>query len=85
MCRRLVSLKEYVLVDPDTRRVESFRLGAGGLWTLHDMSENPAMDLAFPPCTVAMEDLFAGVDPAGRGGRPSGGQTAPDSSTPPTG
>jgi len=85
LCRRLVSLKEYVLVDPDTRRVESFRLGAGGLWTLHDMSENPAMDLAFPPCTVAMEDLFAGVDPAGRGGRPSGGQTAPDSSTPPTG
>jgi len=59
--RRLASLKEYVLVDPDTRRVESFRLGAGGLWTLHDMSKNPAMDLAFPPCTVAMDDLFSRV------------------------
>lgn len=83
--RRLVSLKEYVLVDPDTRRVESFRLGPGGLWTLHDMSENPAIDLVFPPCTVAMEDLFAGVDPAGHGVRPSGEQAAPDGPTPPTG
>lgn len=39
--RRLPSLKEYVLVDPDTRRVESFRVAPGGLWTLHDMSETP--------------------------------------------
>jgi Uma2 family endonuclease len=83
--RRLASLKEYVLVDPDTRRVESFRLGPGGLWTLHDMSENPAMDLAFPPCTLAMEDLFAGVDPPDHGVRPSGEQAAPDRPTPPTG
>jgi Uma2 family endonuclease len=75
--RRLASLKEYVLVDPDTRRVESFRVGPGGLWSLHDMSENPALDLAFPPCTVAMQDLFAGVDPDGHGGRSTGDQAMP--------
>lgn len=60
--RRLPSLKEYVLVDPDTRRVESFRVGPGGLWTLHDMSETPSLVLEYPPCTVRMDDLFAGVD-----------------------
>ena len=62
--RRLPSLKEYVLVDPDTRRVESFRVGPGGLWTLHDMSETPSLVLESPPCTVMMDDLFAGVDAA---------------------
>ena len=62
--RRLPSLKEYVLVDPDTRRVESFRVGPGGLWTLHDMSETPSLVLESPPCIVRMDDLFAGVDAA---------------------
>jgi Uma2 family endonuclease len=43
--RRLASLKEYVLVDPDTRRVEGFRAGAEGSWTFHDMSESPELSL----------------------------------------
>lgn len=60
--RRLASLKEYVLVDPDTRRVEGFRAGPEGAWTFHDMSE--AADLALPSlgCAVPLVALFDGVD-----------------------
>ena len=44
--RRMLSLQEYALVDPDTRRVEVFRIGADGLWVLHDMSERTKVTLA---------------------------------------
>ena len=62
--RRMASLKEYALVDPDTRRVEVFRVGADGLWVLHDMSDGPVVTLASVGCEVPMADVFEGVDPA---------------------
>jgi len=62
--RRLASLQEYVLVDPDTRRIEAFRIGADGLWVLHDMSERPALTLASVGCDIPMADVFDGVEPA---------------------
>lgn len=62
--RRLVSLKEYALIDPESRRVEVFRKNADGLWVFHDFSEDPAMDLASVQCQVALADVFDGVDPA---------------------
>ena len=61
--RRLASLQEYALVDPDTRRVEVFRVGADGLWVLHDMSEGEALSLASLGCEVPMAEVFDGVDP----------------------
>jgi Uma2 family endonuclease len=33
--RRIATLREYLLVDPETRRVELYRLGTDGLWVLH--------------------------------------------------
>jgi Uma2 family endonuclease len=62
--RRLASLQEYVLVDPDTRRIEVFRVGADGLWVLHDMSERNALTLASVGCEISMSDVFDGVEPA---------------------
>jgi Uma2 family endonuclease len=62
--RRLVSLQEYILVDPDTRRVELFRRGADGLWDLHDMSDDEALVAASVGCRVRLVDIFAGIDPA---------------------
>ena len=62
--RRLASLQEYVLVDPDTRRIEVFRVGADGLWVLHDMSERSALTLAAVSCEISMADVFDGVEPA---------------------
>jgi Uma2 family endonuclease len=33
--RRIATLREYLLVDPDTRRADLYRLGPDGLWVLH--------------------------------------------------
>lgn len=62
--RHLASLQEYALVDPDTRRIEVFRIGADGLWVLHDMSERDALTLASVGCDIPMADVFDGVEPA---------------------
>ena len=62
--RRMASLREYALVDPDTRRIEVFRIGPDGLWVLHDMSELTALTLASVGCEMKMSDVFDGVEPA---------------------
>jgi len=62
--RRLASLQEYALVDPDTRRIEVFRIDALGQWVLHDMSERSALTLASVGCEITMADVFDGVEPA---------------------
>ena len=64
--RRLESLREYVLIDPDTRRVEVFRPSVSDAenWTLYDMSEKGELRLASISCTVSMEQLFSGVGKA---------------------
>ena len=62
--RHLGSLQEYALVDPDTRRIEVFRVGADGLWVLHDMSERALLDIACLDAQVLLADVFAGLDGA---------------------
>lgn len=59
--RRLASLREYVLVDPETRVVEGFRLDEHGKWVLYDMSSGAAFEAASIGCSIAMEAVFAGV------------------------
>ena len=61
--RQLASLREYILVDPDTRRVEGFRRSEDGLWVLHDMSQDHAMTCASVGCEVALAEVFYGMDP----------------------
>lgn len=58
--RRLPSLREYVLVDPDTLRIDLFRPGTEG-WVLHDMSDGPALQLASLSCELPLAEVFAGV------------------------
>lgn len=60
--RRIPALQEYILVDPDTRRVEGFRRGADDLWVLHDMSEAEAMHAASVGCTVPLAEVFDGIE-----------------------
>ncbi len=62
--RRLESLQEYVLIDPDSRRVEGFRRGADGLWVLHDMSDGDVLEVACLGATLKLAEVFDGVDPA---------------------
>ena len=62
--RRIPSLQEYILVDPDTRRVEGFRRDAQGQWVLHDMSDGLVLEAASIGATVPLAEVFDGVDPS---------------------
>lgn len=60
--RGLPSLREYVLIDPESRRVESFRVGADGFWVLHDMTDDGSLAVPAIGATIPMAEVFAGVD-----------------------
>ena len=60
--RRLSSLKEYALIDPDTRRAEVFRINADGHFVLFDMSESESLELTSIGCKLAMTEVFDGID-----------------------
>ena len=61
--RMLPSLREYLLVDPDSRGVELFRRGADGLFVLHDLTRHTRVGLDSIGCKLLAEDIFEGVDP----------------------
>ncbi|MFM2055758.1 MAG: hypothetical protein RLY71_143 [Pseudomonadota bacterium] len=60
--RKLTSLREYLLIDPDSRAVHLFRRGADGLFTLHDLSGAPTVECTSIGCTISAADLFDGLD-----------------------
>ena len=62
--RRLPALKEYVLIDPETRRVEAFRVDANGLWYLHDMSEGTLLFVPALAIELPLAEVFDGIDSA---------------------
>ncbi len=61
--RRIEALREYILVDPDTRRVEGFRRSEQGQWILHDMSDGDVLEAASIGATVPLAQVFDGIDP----------------------
>jgi Uma2 family endonuclease len=68
--RRLASLREDILVDPETRRVEAFRRdsdAAGGAdrWVLDDMSGSDTLRTPSVGCAMTMAQVYAGLEPAG--------------------
>ncbi|MHB1897826.1 MAG: Uma2 family endonuclease [Metallibacterium sp.] len=60
--RGLISLREYVLIDPDTRNVEVFRRNERGLFELHDQSGAAALALACVDASIPMGEVFEGVE-----------------------
>ena len=58
---RLLSLKEYVLINPENRRVESFLRGADDLFVLHDMSESETVRFLSLDVKVPAAAVFAGL------------------------
>ena len=68
--RGLASLREYLLVDPDTRELQLFRRGADGLFTLHDLTGMPQVDLTSIGCSLPAEEIFDGLEPLAQGGLP---------------
>lgn len=61
--RRLPSLKEFILVDPDARRIEGYRRTEHDQWLFFDMSEGPTLDAPSIGCSVPLAEVFDGVDP----------------------
>lgn len=59
--RTLASLQEYVLIDLDSRRVDSYRLGADGLWVLHPVAPGETLVLASVALEISAVQLFADV------------------------
>lgn len=60
--RKLASLREYVLVDPDTRRLEVYRPLPDGSCTFFDMSEQADLALESINCKIPLSQLFKGMD-----------------------
>ncbi len=63
--RRVESLREYLLVDPDSRELHLFRRGADGLFTLHDLTGREAVELQSIGCRLLALDIFEGIEVAG--------------------
>ena len=62
--RTLASLREYALVDIDTRSVDVYRKGGDGLWVLHPFEAGEAVKLDSVGLEIAAERVFAELDPA---------------------
>ncbi len=56
--RRLASLREYLLIDPHTRRCDLYRLGGDGLWVLHPVEPGQALTLASVRLDVPADALW---------------------------
>jgi Uma2 family endonuclease len=57
--RRIETLREYLLVDPDTRRADLYRLGPEGLWVLHPAEPGDGIELASISLALTPEALWA--------------------------
>ncbi len=62
--RRLQSLREYLLIDPQTRRSDLYRLGSNGLWVLHPVEPDEPLTLASVDLVVPAERLWDEVPPS---------------------
>jgi Uma2 family endonuclease len=62
--RALDSLQEYVLVDPDMRRIEVYRHNERGLFEVHDQTGREAVEFDCVGFTLPMAEVFDGVEVA---------------------
>lgn len=60
--RRIPSLRELALIDPQSRCTDVYRKGADGLWVLHPFEAGQSLSLASLELTITAEALFANVD-----------------------
>lgn len=59
--RRIESLREYVIIDPDTYSVDCFRRDESGHWVLYPYTENDVVDLACLSFSASMADIYEDV------------------------
>jgi Uma2 family endonuclease len=63
MYQRIAELREYVLIDPDSRSVEVFRRNERGLFELHDFTDAQTLELASVPLRISLAEVFSGLEP----------------------
>lgn len=61
--RQIDSLMEYVLIEPDTRRIEVFRRNERQNFELHDQTGHTDLVLESVGLQLPMAELFDGVEP----------------------
>lgn len=61
--RRIKSLREYVIVDVDARRVEGFRLDTSGHWVLHEFSGDGTCEMQSVRFAMALDAVFEDAEP----------------------
>jgi Uma2 family endonuclease len=61
--RRIASLREYILIDPESRRVEAFRMGTDGRWVFEDMSDGVSLEARSVDARIPLAQVFAGIEP----------------------
>lgn len=61
--RQLPALKEYVLIDLDTRRCDIFRRNPADLWVLHPVDAGQPLHFESVQLSVSSDRLFANVGP----------------------
>ena len=59
--RRLETLQEYVLINPETMSVECFRRNSEGFWVLYSYGEGEEVRLASVNFAVAIANLYEDV------------------------
>ncbi len=64
--RKLPGLREYLLVDTDSRRCDLYRKGADGLWVLHPFEPDQALQLESVALDLQSAQLWAEVPVAAR-------------------
>ena len=60
--RQITELREYLLVDPDTRQVEVFRRNAAGNFELFDQTGTAELVLDSIGLRLAMAEVFDGIE-----------------------
>jgi Uma2 family endonuclease len=75
--RLLPSLREYLIVDPRTRRSDLHRKGADGLWVLHPFEPNDALHLASIDLHISAQALWEDVPLPDPVGKPASDQALP--------
>jgi Uma2 family endonuclease len=63
--RQIPTLREYLLIDPDSRGCDLYRLGADGLWVLHPFEPGQAVRLASVDLEIPAATLWDEVPLAG--------------------
>ncbi len=60
--RQLESLQEYVLISPESRRIEVFRRDDTNHWVLYPFAEHERLELACIDFSCLVSEVFQGVE-----------------------